>query len=119
MTERDIVKSIAKGVPPDDISAGSLMSSYPILSIKKDQPIEEAAFLMIRNKVRHLLVEDVDTTIAHSGGGGRIIGMITTADLAAAIQNTRYNTASEGLLFPSLKTRPQRLYHQGLPLLLH
>ena len=119
MTERDIVKSIAKGVPPDDISAGSLMSSYPILSIKKDQPIEEAAFLMIRNKVRHLLVEDVDTTIAHSGGGGRIIGMITTTDLAAAIQNTRYNTASEGLLFPSLKTRPQRLSHQGLPLLLH
>jgi malate dehydrogenase (oxaloacetate-decarboxylating) len=49
LTERDIVKSIAKGVPPDGITAGSLMSS-PILSIRNDQPIEEAALLMIRNK---------------------------------------------------------------------
>src|ERR671911_534072 len=46
LTERDIVKSIAKGVPPDSgggsITAGSIMSS-PILSIRKGQPIEEAA----------------------------------------------------------------------------
>jgi signal-transduction protein with cAMP-binding, CBS, and nucleotidyltransferase domain len=100
LTERDIVKSIAKGVPPDDISAGSLMSSYPILSIKKDQPIEEAALLMIRNKVRHLLVEDVDTTITHSGGGGRIIGMITTTDLARYLKKkmneTTIPTSKEG-----------------------
>ena len=41
------------------ITAGSIMSS-PILSIRKGQPIEEAALLMIRNKVRHLLVEDPD-----------------------------------------------------------
>src|SRR5215210_1873185 len=57
LTERDIVKSIAKGVPPDGITAGSLLSS-PIISKRKDQPIEEAAHLMRRNKVRHLLVED-------------------------------------------------------------
>ena len=47
MTERDIVKSIAKGVPPDgggggSITAGSIMSS-PILSIRKGQPIEEGS----------------------------------------------------------------------------
>jgi predicted transcriptional regulator len=75
LTERDIVKSIAKGVPPDDIAAGTLMSS-PILSIRKEQPIEEAAHLMIRNKVRHLLVED--PAAAHHG----IIGIITATDLA-------------------------------------
>jgi CBS domain-containing protein len=75
LTERDIVKSIAKGVPPDDITAGSLMSS-PILFIRKDQPIEEAALLMIRNKVRHLLVEDP------AAGHREIIGIITTTDLA-------------------------------------
>ncbi len=57
LTERDIVKSIAKGVQPDGITADSLMSSH-ILSIRMDQPIEKAALLMIRNKVRHLLVED-------------------------------------------------------------
>jgi CBS domain-containing protein len=80
LTERDIVKSIAKGVPPDggggggSITAGSIMSS-PILSIRKGQPIEEAALLMIRNKVRHLLVEDPDARNV-------VIGIISTTDLA-------------------------------------
>lgn len=79
LTERDIVKSIAKGMPPDgggggNITAGSIMSS-PILSIRKGQPIEEAALLMIRNKVRHLLVEDPDARNV-------VIGIISTTDLA-------------------------------------
>jgi CBS domain-containing protein len=78
LTERDIVKSIAKGAPPDggggSITAGSIMSS-PILSIRKGQPIEEAALLMIRNKVRHLLVEDPDARNV-------VIGIISTTDLA-------------------------------------
>ena len=79
LTERDIVKSIAKGVPPDgggsgSVTASSIMSS-PILSIRKGQPIEEAALLMIRNKVRHLLVEDPDARNVE-------IGIISTTDLA-------------------------------------
>ena len=78
LTERDIVKSVAKGAPPDggggSITAGSIMSS-PILSIRKGQPIEEAALLMIRNKVRHLLVEDPDARNV-------VIGIISTTDLA-------------------------------------
>src|ERR671923_78441 len=87
LTERDIVKSIAKGVPPDGITAGSLMSS-PILSIRKDQPIEEAALLMIRNKVRHLLVEDPARQ--------RVIGIITTTDLARYLkQRMKETTARE------------------------
>jgi CBS domain-containing protein len=78
LTERDIVKSIAKGAPSvgggGSITAGSIMSS-PILSIRKGQPIEEAALLMIRNKVRHLLVEDPDARNV-------VIGIISTTDLA-------------------------------------
>jgi len=85
LTERDIVKSIAKGVPPDGITAGSLMSS-PILSIRKDQPIEEAALLMIKNKVRHLLVEDP----ASRNGA---IGIISTTDLARYLQKRMKQTA--------------------------
>ena len=85
LTERDIVKSIAKGVPPDDITAGSLMSSS-ILFIRKDQPIEEAALLMIRNKVRHLLVEDP------AAGHREIIGIITTTDLARYLKKRMKET---------------------------
>jgi CBS domain-containing protein len=86
LTERDIVKSIAKGASPDDITAGSLMSS-PILSIRKDQPIEEAALIMIRNKVRHLLVED---PAAHNRA---IIGIITTTDLARYLKKRMKETS--------------------------
>jgi CBS domain-containing protein len=86
LTERDIVKSIAKDVPPDGITAGSLMSS-PILSIGKQQPIEEAARLMIRNKVRHLLVED-PAAAAHN----KVIGIITTTDLARYLKKRMKET---------------------------
>jgi signal-transduction protein with cAMP-binding, CBS, and nucleotidyltransferase domain len=85
LTERDIVKSIARGVPPDGSTAGSLMSS-PILSIRNDQPIEEAALLMIRNKVRHLLVEDPARQ--------RIIGIITTTDLARYLKQRMKETTT-------------------------
>lgn len=90
LTERDIVKSIAKGGSPEGITAGSLMSST-ILSIRKDQPIEDAALIMIRNKVRHLLVEDSPTTAAHSEGG-RVIGIITTTDLARYLKKRMKET---------------------------
>ena len=86
LTERDIVKSIAKGASPDGITAGSLMSS-PILSIRKDQPIEEAALIMIRNKVRHLLVED---PAAHNRA---ITGIITTTDLARYLKKRMKETS--------------------------
>lgn len=89
LTERDIVNSISKGVPPDGITAGSLMSS-PILSIRKDQPIEEAALIMIRNKVRHLLVED-PAAAAHN----EVIGIITATDLARYLKKRMEKTVRE------------------------
>ena len=78
LTERDIIKSISKGGRLDDITAGSVMSSSPVLSVRKGQSIEEAALLMIKNKVRHLLVEDLDNK--------SVIGIITTTDLARYLQ---------------------------------
>ncbi len=88
LTERDILKSIAKGAPPEGITAGSLMS-FPILSIRKDQPIEEAALLMIRKKVRHLLVED-------PAARNEVVGMITTTDLAKYLQKRMKQSADGG-----------------------
>ena len=86
LTERDIVKSIAKGVQPDGINADSLMSSH-IFSIRKDQPIEKAALLMIRNKVRHLLVEDPAVL-------NGVIGIITATDLARYLQKRMKHTTA-------------------------
>jgi CBS domain-containing protein len=74
LTERDIVRSVARGVSPDRITVGSLISSSPILSILNDRPVEEAALLMMRNKVRHLLVKDPSNN--------EVVGIITTTDLA-------------------------------------
>ena len=84
LTERDVVNSVAKGMPPDKVSAGSLMSA-PVSSVRSDVPIEEAARLMIKKKVRHLLVEDA----YH-----RIVGIITTTDLARYLKQ-RVQTESK------------------------
>ncbi len=92
LTERDIVKSIAEGASPNAIIAGSLISS-PIISVRKDQPIEEAALVMIRNKVRHLLVEDSPSPPpppAHNGGV--IVGIITATDLARYLKKRMKDT---------------------------
>ena len=87
LTERDVVSSIAEGVPPDGINAGSLMSA-PVISIRNDLPIEEAARVMLKKKVRHLLVED-----AYHG----VVGIITTTDLARYLkQRMEREDTSEG-----------------------
>jgi predicted transcriptional regulator len=88
------VKGISRGLSADQITAGSLMST-PLLSIRNDRPIQEAARLMIKNKVRHLLVED-----SYHG----LAGIITTTDLArylkqelmtATTRNDRKEESSE------------------------
>ena len=73
LTERDVVKAVANGVPPDGITASSLMS-YPVLSIEKGSSIEDVARVMAQKKLRHLLVEDANNR--------ELIGIITVTDLA-------------------------------------
>jgi CBS domain-containing protein len=75
---------------PNAITAGSLISS-PIISVRKDQPIEEAALIMIRNKVRHLLVEDSPS--AHNGGV-IVVGIITATDLARYLKKRMKETTT-------------------------
>jgi len=73
LTERDVVKAIARGVPPDGITASSLMS-HPVLSVEKGSSVVDAARVMLQKKVRHLLVEDAIN--------GEVVGIITATDLA-------------------------------------
>lgn len=85
LTERDVVKIVANGVPASGITAGSLMS-YPVLSIEKSSSIEDAARVMAQKKLRHLLVEDAVNR--------EMVGIITVTDLARYLKK---NLADEEL----------------------
>src|SRR5215213_5399758 len=73
LTERDMIKIIANELPPGAISARLLMS-YPPVRIRKNAHIEEAAKIMAREKIRHLIVEDTY--------GRDVVGIVTVTDLA-------------------------------------
>lgn len=88
LTEKDVVKGIANGIHPEKITADSLMSTH-ILSIRNDQPIEEAARIMIKKKIRHLLVED---------SYHEVIGIITTTDLARYLKERTRKESSSSVL---------------------
>jgi CBS domain-containing protein len=60
-------------LPPVGISAMSLMS-FPLVRVKKNAPIEEAAKIMAGKKIRHLIVEDTY--------GRDVVGIIIVTDLA-------------------------------------
>jgi CBS domain-containing protein len=85
LTERDVVKIVANGVPASGITAGSLMS-YPVLSIERGSSIEDAARVMAQKKLRHLLVEDAVNR--------EMVGIITVTDLARYLKK---NLADEEL----------------------
>lgn len=86
LTEHDIVKIVANGMPPKGITAGSLMS-YPVVSIEKGSSVEDAARVMGQKKLRHLLVEDASNQ--------EMIGIITVTDLARYLKK---NLADEELV---------------------
>lgn len=73
LTERDMMKVIANELQPSGISAMNLMS-FPIVTVKRKAPIEEAAKIMATKKLRHLIVEDTY--------GKDVVGIITSTDLA-------------------------------------
>lgn len=82
LTERDIVKVLAKGVPANGVTASSLMTR-PVESISKDSPIEDAARTMALKNIRHLTVKDPNSQ--------QVIGIITLTDLARYLkQNITY-----------------------------
>lgn len=82
LTERDIVKAIAKSVPLNGVTAGSLMSQ-PIMSVEKCSSVEDAARVMIQRRVRHLLVQDALNSA--------FIGIITATDLAKYLKENLAN----------------------------
>jgi CBS domain-containing protein len=86
LTERDLVKNVcAKDALASKTPAISIMSA-PVATVNKNFLVERAADLMVKNKVRHLAVED---------NYGNIIGVITTTDLARYLRRKLSSTDGE------------------------
>lgn len=71
LTERDLVRRIcAEGMDANEVSTKQILSS-PLVTIDPNSSIEVAANVMTSNRVRHLLVVDVNR---------KPIGIVTPSD---------------------------------------
>lgn len=72
LTERDLARQVcARDLQASKTPATAIMSA-PVVAVDEGATIEDAAGLMVKNRVRHLAVER----------GGKLTGMITATDLA-------------------------------------
>ena len=71
ISERDVVTQLAQGADPETRTAREAMTSY-LISIRREDPIYDAAGQMLDDIVRHLPVVDAD---------GRIVGVVSVRDL--------------------------------------
>ena len=73
LTERDLLmKVVAEDTKPSTIRVSKVMSS-PVLTVKPDVEITDAARTMVKNKIRRLPVVEK----------GKLIGIITASDITA------------------------------------
>lgn len=74
VTERDLVrKACVSGTGNSNIPVKDIMSTSPFITVDSTLPVEEAANVMIQNKVRHLLVTNNNDIT-------KIVGVITPTD---------------------------------------
>jgi CBS domain-containing protein len=86
LTERDLVRNVcAKDLLASKTPSVSIMSA-PVATASKNSLVERAADLMVKNKTRHLAVED---------NYGNIIGVITATDLARYLRRKLPSTDPE------------------------
>ena len=77
LTDRDIVvRALAQGRNPDDVTAGELAEGKPI-TIGADDDVSDVLLTMSSNKVRRLPVID----------GHDLVGMVAVADVARALSD--------------------------------
>ena len=70
VTERDILRAIARGADPDTESIESVMSTE-LITVSSDTSVREAARMMAQNWIRHLpIVED-----------GKLVGVLSQRDV--------------------------------------
>jgi CBS domain-containing protein len=74
VTERDVVRAVARGEDPAQLTVGQVMAADP-LTVAPAVPLYEAARTMVSHWVRHLpVVED-----------GHVVGVLSVRDLAAVL----------------------------------
>ncbi len=71
VTERDIIRAIAKSIPVGD-SISKIATMNNLIFINEDEPITRAAALMGKHNIRHLIVKSKS---------GKVTGVISTRDL--------------------------------------
>ena len=97
VTERDLVRNIcANDALPSQTPIISILTRLlSIITIDKDSTVEEAAYMMLKNGVRHLAVaEDKNTR--------NIIGIITTTDLAKYLKKRLKPSDMSSLLLQAI-----------------
>jgi CBS domain-containing protein len=93
LTERDLVRNVcARDLLASKTPASAIMST-PIVTVSKNALVERSADLMIKNKVRHLAIED---------NHHNIIGIITTTDLARYLRQKFPSTADEPTILEAI-----------------
>jgi len=71
VSERDVVKAVAKGVNLDE--PVSAIMSTPVITVEGDEPMWKVAEVMRQHNIRHVVVTR----------GGRLYGVISIRDLVA------------------------------------
>lgn len=76
LTERDVVRLVARGVDTDSIQMGPIMSK-PVLTVPIGTTLHKTALLMKEEKIRHIVVVDEM---------GAIAGIVTQTDIAKGLE---------------------------------
>jgi CBS domain-containing protein len=74
VTERDVLKAVARGKDVDAARTGDVMSR-DVLTVSPDTPLHVAARVMASRWIRHLPVVDA----------GRVVGVVSLRDLVAVL----------------------------------
>ncbi|HYA84742.1 MAG TPA: CBS domain-containing protein [Candidatus Bathyarchaeia archaeon] len=110
ITERDLVRKMcAKDALPSKTPLISLLTKLSsIITIDKNSTVEEAAYLMLKNGVRHLPVTE--------GNRKDIIGIITTTDFAKYLERRLESSGSQSsLLLQALCTEEEPTEERDIP----
>jgi CBS domain-containing protein len=95
VTEHDLVRKVCANDTSSNSSSiliKNVMSSSPLVTIDARLPFEEAADVMIQNKVRHLLVVENNDI-------NKPLGIVTSTDFVAYLkENLNVNEANERLI---------------------